>query len=71
MVPAIGEVDDQADDEPDDQARPVPNSQLEHHVAVHENAEHGNERNPRRTERPGLAWILPVGLRSTHLHARR
>src|ERR1700687_5052477 len=57
VITVVGEVDDQSDDQPDNQARPVDPAQLVHHIAIKEDAENRHQRNPRRAKRPGLLWI--------------
>src|SRR6267378_2012156 len=57
VITAIGEINDQANRQPNDQARPVDPAKLVHHVAIENDAENRYQRNPRRTERPRLLGI--------------
>src|SRR5260370_8985802 len=57
MVTAISEINYQADPQPDEQPGPVDPAEFVHHVAVEEDAENRNDRDPRRPESPRLAGI--------------
>src|SRR5579885_3437837 len=63
VIPAVGEIDDQADNKPDNEPRPVDPAQLVHHVAVKADTQEGNDGHPRSTERPGL---LGIGIAQDH-----
>src|SRR6266404_4012949 len=51
----VGEIHDQPDNQPDDQACPVYPTQLVHHVAVEQNAKKRHHRQPAAHENPGCA----------------
>src|SRR5882757_2591179 len=57
VITAVGEIDDQANRQPDDQARPVDPAKLVHHVAIENDAENWHQGNPGRAERPRLLGI--------------
>src|ERR1700690_3284581 len=57
VVAAVGEIDHQADGEPDNEAGPIDPAEFVHHVAVEEDAEDRNQRHPRSAEGAVLAWI--------------
>src|SRR5690349_24322091 len=59
VMPSVGEIDDQSDNQPDDQARPVDPAQFVHHVAVENDPEH---RHQRHQWRPEGAWLIGVGV---------
>jgi len=65
MFPAIDEVDDHADGEPDNETGPIHPAELVHHIAVEQDAERGDERRfplQRFPVRPG--GLLKIWARS-------
>ena len=54
---AVGEIDNQADNKPNDKPRPINPSELVHHVAVEEDSQKRHKRTQWRAERPRLSGI--------------
>src|SRR5438094_8137021 len=69
---AVSEINNESNDEPDDQSRPVDPSELVHHVAVKEHTEKWNNRQPsshensRCAKRAGLFGTFAAQHRYAH-----
>ena len=57
VVPTVTKVNEQADNQPYDQPRPIDPAQLQHHVAVEEYPQDRHERHQRRVEGARLARV--------------